>query len=65
MWGVVFTAYFFFSFHHGLLFGKIEMLSLFPAERNRVGIGAVEKNIMLILDIISITDHRSQVGELR
>jgi hypothetical protein len=41
------------------------MLSLFPAERNRVGIGAVEKNIMLILDIISITDHRSQVGELR
>jgi hypothetical protein len=26
-----------------------------PAERNYVGIGAVEKNMLLILDIISIT----------
>ena len=26
-----------------------------PAERNHVGIGAVEKNMLLILDVISIT----------
>jgi hypothetical protein len=38
---------------------------IFPAERNHVGIGAVEKNMLLILDIISITPcDRSQVGEL-
>jgi len=28
---------------------------MFPAERNHVGIGAVEKDMLLILDIISIT----------
>ena len=28
---------------------------IFPAERNHVGIGAVEKDMLLILDIISIT----------
>jgi len=28
---------------------------IFPAERNHMGIGAVEKNMLLILDIISIT----------
>ena len=30
--------------------------SIFPAERNHVGIGAVEKNMLLILDIISLAD---------
>jgi hypothetical protein len=28
---------------------------IFPAERNHVGIGTVEENMLLILDIISIT----------
>jgi hypothetical protein len=31
---------------------------IFPAERNHVGIGAVEKNMLLILDIFSITQVR-------
>ena len=32
-----------------------EQRCILPAERNHVGIGAVEKNMLLILDIISIT----------
>jgi hypothetical protein len=28
---------------------------IYPVERNHVGIGAVEKNMLLILDVISIT----------
>ena len=28
--------------------------AIFPAEKNHVGIGALEKNMLLILDIISI-----------
>jgi hypothetical protein len=33
---------------------------MFPAERNHVGIGAVEKNMLLILDTISAyrTGHK-------
>jgi hypothetical protein len=34
----------------GFCWGK--QRCLFPAERNHVGIGAVEKNMLLILDII-------------
>jgi hypothetical protein len=45
-----------------LLLGETE--KIFPAERNHVGIDAVEKDMLLVLDIISITPGRSQVGEL-
>jgi hypothetical protein len=38
---------------------------IFPAERKHVEIGTVEKNMLLIFDIISAYHaHRSQVGEL-
>jgi hypothetical protein len=33
---------------------------IFPAERNHVGIVALEKNMLLILDIISITQEQKQ-----
>jgi hypothetical protein len=36
---------------------------IFLAERNFVGVDAVEKNMLLIFNIISIP-HRSQMGEL-
>jgi hypothetical protein len=35
---------------------------IFPAERNHVGIGAVEKNMLLILDIISINGYNGYNG---
>ena len=47
--------------HAGDFQCNLLLLLFFLAERNHVGIGAVEKNMLLILHIISITELQKRI----